>query len=733
MVIWMPSLLSSPISMARSKKIPVDKIELEFLQKAILKKFQSKNPQHRIKVSSYKPGYTLLVTEMNETLMENEATTYYVSEGLLRDLFFNTQVKDSNKVVEEYLLSQDFLDACYLYLSDGLFNRDSFSDNLDEVPPLAGSSNTLVKDKSKQRSVILLGAVSVILFAIGAIILTQKSNDHIIDPNIGEDLSFFTANHQQLTNNGEVESTTIAPDGKSFAFISDGPADSTTLYIQNVGGYIPKVLYRWKNLQRSSHRWRNGLKWSKDGTLLCLRVYPLGDPQINLISRFGGTPTVVKDRVGSIFALSPNNSILASTFTNFLSLRLYDIAKGKGRNLPLKWSFEWIDEIEWAPNGKHILVCTLEESTFSLWEVGYPDGNCRKLLSDTLGIFTPRYANDGNTIYYKRPSGGVSEIVELNVDLSNDSIDMLGKVVYKGNVHGEISISDDGRKLIFCGGARYNNMWLGSLSNLDSIQNFTPITHGTLSLSSPRFSPNGDFISFVRFQNGKFLICLYNIPSKSTNILPIDTKGGDELVWSPDGQFMAFVSQENGVNHVSMVSIHSGKAKTFLNSHPGSNLHLVWAPDSLILYQMPEGDTQGFNFRFLDPESENESLLIPKGPFGYLFDPMVNRNFEMVATYSNSQEEGLWLFDLNGERKEFLLERAYPVKWAKDWRMLYAIDYRSQPCQLFKIDPFQNVILDTFDLPFKTVTDISISPDDSLVVLNVPEKSMDVWMLEKPE
>lgn len=723
--------------MPKSRKIAIGKEELEFLKESIADKFQTAFPQHRIRVTSYKPAYSVLASEINDQLKKNIGPDFLVSEGLLRDLFFNSQVKDSRETKEESPLSISLLDACYLYLSDGQYNRETFLKNKGlENHPQVDSPSYRKPRLVISRKYLAIGGIALVLALLCISIFWHREPVQ----EIAEPTTFFTADHQQLTNNGKVETAAISPDGKSFAFISNGPADSTTLYIQNIGGKIPRVLYRWKNLSSSPSEWKNGLKWSKDGTLLCFRIFALDHPQINLISRFGGSPTIVEDTsekirsVGPIFALSPNNSTLASTFSNSSSLVLFDIAEGTERKLPLKWSFDWINEIEWGPNGKHILVCTLEGSTYSLWEVGFPNGSCRKIISDSMMVISPRYSNDGNSIYYRRPSGDVSEVVELNKDLNSESTEWIEKVVYKGDFYGEISISDEGRELMFCRGPLYSNLWLGSLTGLNSIQNFTPITNGTLYLSNPRISPNGNLISYVQSQNGKSLICIYDRASKTKDILPVDTKwGGGELVWSPEGEFLAFVSEEKGEKHVSMVSIHSGKVKTFLNSHPGTNSHLVWAPDSLILYQMPEGDSMGFNFRFLDPESGNENLLLQKGTFGYLFDPMVNRELGMVAGHCNTSESGLWLFDLKEERKEFLLESAYPVKWAEDWRIIYAMVYSSQPSQLFKVDPFQKVILDTFDLPFEMVSDISISPNDSLVVLSIPEKSMDVWMIEKPE
>jgi tricorn protease len=142
--------------------------------------------------------------------------------------------------------------------------------------------------------------------------------------------------------------------------------------------------------------------------------------------------------------------------------------------------------------------------------------------------------------------------------------------------------SPDGEKLVFSS-ARNGNLDLFSLTRPDEDVAWTdsfdfttkPIATGPENEQNPQFSPDGEFIAFVRGKG---------------QLVVVDTEGGNEIVlndhfypptfnWSPDGRWIAYASEDQHANSEIFIVPTSGGEPYNVSRHPDFDENPVWSPD----------------------------------------------------------------------------------------------------------------------------------------------------------
>ena len=165
-------------------------------------------------------------------------------------------------------------------------------------------------------------------------------------------------------------------------------------------------------------------------------------------------------------------------------------------------------------------------------------------------------------------------------------------------------------------------------------------------------------------------------------------------------------------------------------------MNLKWAPFDNILYQY-EGNR---NFHFLDPETENESRLVPNDSVGFMFNPCYSPDKQKIAVYWHRREKdkqvsGLWIISLL-DSSQLLLKRGFmrPVGWSSNGEWIYAI-YHERPDEIIKINVADGREKHFYTLPFVDATvqiaySIVISADEKTVVTIEENQQEDVWLIE---
>jgi TolB protein len=133
-------------------------------------------------------------------------------------------------------------------------------------------------------------------------------------------------------------------------------------------------------------------------------------------------------------------------------------------------------------------------------------------------------------------------------------------------------VSPDGSRVL----AEFNNSLV-----VYRLNNFTPDPVAfRISLRTSQdgaWSPDGNRIAFVSFQNDKFDIFVMNISTGEITQVTDSPSADRYPTWSPDGQSIAFTSNRDGNWEIYIMDL-VGNRLIRLTEDPGYDTNPVWSP-----------------------------------------------------------------------------------------------------------------------------------------------------------
>lgn len=108
----------------------------------------------------------------------------------------------------------------------------------------------------------------------------------------------------------------------------------------------------------------------------------------------------------------------------------------------------------------------------------------------------------------------------------------------------------------------------------------TPLTHGGSDAHSPRFSPDGKRLAFVRGKGG---LAVADADGTNERLL-FEHWGRIAFAWSPDSRWLAFSREDQEHNNEIWVMPAAGGQAVNVSQHPGEDVHPVWSQDGRRLY-----------------------------------------------------------------------------------------------------------------------------------------------------
>jgi serine/threonine-protein kinase len=567
-----------------------------------------------------------------------------------------------------------------------------------------------------RRGLLVGGAVAVLAAAaIGGILWRGRSGTSAV----------AMARHTQLTYTGTAYMAEISPDGQLLAYVDWG--DTSRVVVKDLAGgsvlAITSATYIWV------------LRWAWDGTsILLVRRDSMGLTTA-MIPRLGGTPRSISDSMWQFVVLSPDGKQMAGWRQPLESpITLTTLGTNRTRMVSVPDSLGWHSAGDWSPDGQWIALLTQAPSMqrWTIAAVEVATGTWHVLLSDTVSLSPPRWSSTGAGLYYLR---GGDELWKLQVGESGEP-DGAPVLLQRGFGAGGsgISLTADGRKLVYFKSQDHANLWLATRPKGQREFATTQLTRGTAGNTQGSLSPDGRLIAFIQWEQGKG--DLFVLPIEGGTPRRITSSGAaaystfgaayPAAVWSPDGQRLAFLATVQGVSKVHTVTLDGRAEHTYEQTEPGHKIG-AWAPQARILYQRAGNR----NFHWLDPATEAEAPLVANDSVGWMSTPMPSPDGRYVAVSWNREgKSGVYLISLrDSSQRDLGPEDGEPVGWSRDGQFVYVQVETSREIRRVPVTGGEGVVAAT--IPFKdTWCQVTERVSGLVLLCYRDETTSDVWMME---
>ncbi|HEX3986250.1 MAG TPA: DPP IV N-terminal domain-containing protein [Acidobacteriaceae bacterium] len=425
-----------------------------------------------------------------------------------------------------------------------------------------------------------------------------------------------------------------SPDGRRLAFVSTRTGNGDIYVLTLATGQLARITYADAAEDLDA--------WSADGGWIYFTSNSddiAGTSDVFRVSAQGGTPLEVShERYLSEFesAPSPDGKTLAMMAKGIshsqwwrdghahiddteLWLKPIDASAGYRVVLPEDAKHAWP---MWSEDGATLYYMSDKTGPENLWSAGVKDGAEKQLTHFTSGrVLFPALGNHGKTIVFERDfnlwkyelaSGKAEKIpVELRGSPAGDGVrhetvakftemalspdgkkvalvahgDVFATTTKEGGeairvtntpqVENDLHWSPDSRELVY---ESYRN----GHSNLYAYDFTTDkerqLTKGTAEDESPRWSPDGKSLAYVRNEKELHLLTLSDLSDKT---LATDYLQNPVFAFSPAGDWIAFAAEGyDGFRNLKVVSTKGGEARpiSFL-ANGASAFRIAWSPD----------------------------------------------------------------------------------------------------------------------------------------------------------
>lgn len=211
-----------------------------------------------------------------------------------------------------------------------------------------------------------------------------------------------------------------------------------------------------------------------------------------------------------------------------------------------------------SPDGKEIVYSRDQpDGLWHLWIIPAEQGQARQITSGKSPEIYPRFAPDGDTIFFNTWGGEPLSIWRV----SRQGGTAKPATTPSGGSDAYGDVSPDGRSLVF---TRTENK-ISRLYIAPADGNGMPRRVMENPGSVPRWSPNGEWISFSpsrSFSSGVFIVHPDGTGPRQL------TQTGGWAVWWPDGEQLGFqAAGPDGNEQIKVYSLKSGETRTLSNIH----------------------------------------------------------------------------------------------------------------------------------------------------------------------
>jgi serine/threonine protein kinase len=441
----------------------------------------------------------------------------------------------------------------------------------------------------------------------------------------------------QLTNfNGTEAHGALAPDGRSFAFVSSHGGTSDIWVRQVAGGeavrltndaaveselaYAPdgETIFFTKAEGPARSVWRLGALGGEPRKVLnnALAASPSPDgrrlawfePDPGLVQAFslvvgsidGGSKRVLVEKILIVLTLSratwsPDSRSLAYSSGTLFSPRnlfIVNADEGQPRQVThLTRSTEAINTQAWLPNGRGILASFVTADRLFVNDLAIVDpetGSLDRLTANLNESFDAPSVSADATRILVTASRVQREIWRVPFGPDPEANGRAAvRVVESSQDPMWIYVTRDSRTLLFNNAlAGSRNLWMMPLDGSAKPRQITAVPREAVTHSS--LSPDGTYVAFASSTTGNSDIWVQNVDGSDLRQLTDDAFSDSWPVWSPDGRSIIFTSLRGGQFESRVVPAAGGTAEKFqdgffrgdwIRKSDGSGTWLVsWSP-----------------------------------------------------------------------------------------------------------------------------------------------------------
>jgi Tol biopolymer transport system component len=257
-----------------------------------------------------------------------------------------------------------------------------------------------------------------------------------------------------------------------------------------------------------------------------------------------------------------------------------------------------------------------------------------------------------------------------------------------------------------------------------------PLTEGTSEKADVAVSPDGQLVAFFDEGFGGDLFILETGGGEPRRLTQQGLLRPRSLSWSPDGTRLAFAAGETS-STLHVIGVEGGDPWMAEPDPVASTNGIVgWCGVSSLVYQ-----TVGVRNMALLPLGSSEGVLIlPDNSPGYPFPRGCSPDGSLLAFYWNQPLRGLWVIDTRDGRRVRLSASSQqrPLGWSADGGQIYVFDPGEGVLLAQPVSGGEARVFDLSDLPFDRadLDALSVSADGRTIIMDVSERTTDVWFIE---
>jgi eukaryotic-like serine/threonine-protein kinase len=531
---------------------------------------------------------------------------------------------------------------------------------------------------------------------------------------------------QQLTDMpGEERQAQLAPEGGSFAYVSDASGNSD-IYLQRVGGRNPI------NLTPDSPASDTVPAFSPDGERIAFcserdggGIFVMGSTgeSVKRLTDFGYDPAWSPDGKRIVFSSGDGHD----PWNRDALAQLWVVPSAGGDVRPLTRQADAVQP-RWSPGGHRIAYWGLNNGSGQrdIWTIpADASGEPVPVTNDPPMDWDPVWAPDGKSLYFASERGGSMNLWRIAIDeKTGRTRGEPQPVTTPSRTSGSISLSRDGRELMYVSSDRRSSIQRLGFDPVRGRVTAAPraVFQGSRVIYTQSISPNGEWIAFTNL-GGQEDLFVVRFDGTGYRQLTDDRFHDRGPKWSPDGKRIGFYSDRSGRYETWAIRPDGSGLEQLTKTTGPSRWDSEWAPDGKHL-----ATTDGVRTYVEDlthPLAERTAEALPPLEGGRGLNPRSwSPDGSMLAgdlDFNVSAKSVTLLYSFVTKTYSALAEgRGSPEFLSDSRRMLVA-----QPDRIVLLDTRTGHATPVLDVQARV---ISLSRDDKWLSYIEPHFEADVWM-----